>query len=158
MKFPCVFFSHCRLKETQASSESVSSLCPPSPFLFWSFPSDSLVVLQVHVLCLCEVISCLKETGWKMWFHLRKSIKKKRKSSLRLIQGRGDSGRKHYLWLFKNNSLHSVPLLETRTNLFNITANLTSKGCTHVKALFNCDKEYTFMPKPLLLCSSGQSP
>ena len=40
------------------------------------------------------------------------------------------------------------PLFEARADLSNITANLTSKGCSHVKALFNCDKEYAFMLKP----------
>lgn len=72
------------------------------------------------------------------------------KNSLRLIQGKETAEEKHYLWLFKNNFFPSFqfPLFAARANLSNITANLTSKGCSHVKALFNCDKEYAFMLKP----------
>lgn len=111
MRCSLIVFFFLLLRGKMLSEETVSeclsslSLCLPlSLFPLPSFPSNPLVGLQAHVLCLCEVISCLKETGWKMWFHLRKSIKrKKEKNRLRLIQVRGDSGRKHYLWLFKNN-------------------------------------------------------
>lgn len=49
-----------------------------------------------------------------------------------------------------NNFFFSIQfqLCEVRADLSNIIANLTSKGCSHVKALFNCDKEYAFMLKP----------
>lgn len=79
---------------------------------------------------------------------------------MRLIQEKRDNGGEALpLALLNNFSPHiQFPLLEARADLPNITANLTSKGCSHVKALFNCDKEYAFMLKTFLLCSSGQNP
>lgn len=81
---------------------------------------------------------------------------------MRLIQGgkKRDNGTEAIPLALLNNFFSSIqfPLFEVEANLSNITANLTSKGCSHVKALFNCDKEYAFMLKTLLLCSSGQNP
>lgn len=70
---------------------------------------------------------------------------------MRLIQRKKRDSKKEALPLALLNNFFlpiQLPLFEATADLSNITANLTSKDCSHVKALFNCDKEYAFMLKP----------
>ena len=70
---------------------------------------------------------------------------------MRQIQGKKSDNEKEALPLALLNNfffLIQFSLFEAIEDLSNVIANLTSRGCSHVKALFNCDKEYAFMLKP----------
>lgn len=121
------------------------------------FKKDLKLCLQIFLIYLfiCTIQSCplvelqaflmytwnyfmFKERKKKQ-FHPRKSIKK---------QFEANSRKRHYLWLIYIFLSFSFHCSKPWPNLSNITANLTSKGCSYVKALFNCDKEYAFMLQP----------